>query len=171
MSESRPTEPWLRGKLTDLPAVHRAVIHALQLAEEDLTRWCADFTREDLNARPAGVTSVAFHIRHIGRSVDRLLTYAEGHPLSETQLSELQSEIEPVADQNFALQELKIALARAIERVRQLSSIALEENRTVGRKMLPTSVGGLLVHIAEHTQRHVGQAITTAKIVRSAHGG
>jgi hypothetical protein len=26
-------------------------------------------------------------------------------------------------------------------------------------------VGGLLVHIADHTQRHVGQAITTAKIV------
>jgi hypothetical protein len=33
---------------------------------------------------------------------------------------------------------------------------------------LPTSVGGLLVHVADHTQRHVGQAITTAKIVRAA---
>jgi hypothetical protein len=26
-------------------------------------------------------------------------------------------------------------------------------------------VAGLLVHIADHTQRHVGQAITTAKIL------
>jgi hypothetical protein len=31
--------------------------------------------------------------------------------------------------------------------------------------MLPTSVGGLLVHCADHTQRHVGQAVTTAKVV------
>jgi len=30
---------------------------------------------------------------------------------------------------------------------------------------LPTTVGGLLVHVADHTQRHVGQAVTTAKIV------
>jgi len=31
-------------------------------------------------------------------------------------------------------------------------------------------VGGLLVHVAEHTQRHVGQAITTAKIVVAKRG-
>jgi uncharacterized damage-inducible protein DinB len=41
----------------------------------------------------------------------------------------------------------------------------LDEVRTVGKKQLPTTVAGLLVHIADHTQRHVGQAITTAKIV------
>jgi len=35
----------------------------------------------------------------------------------------------------------------------------------VGEKHLPTTLGGLLVHIADHTQRHVGQAITTAKVV------
>jgi len=29
-------------------------------------------------------------------------------------------------------------------------------------------VGGLLVHIAEHTQRHVGQAITTARMASEA---
>jgi hypothetical protein len=37
----------------------------------------------------------------------------------------------------------------------------------VGLKKLPTTVGGLLVHIADHAQRHVGQAITTAKIVNA----
>jgi uncharacterized damage-inducible protein DinB len=41
----------------------------------------------------------------------------------------------------------------------------MQEERHVGKKQLPTSVGGLLVHVADHTQRHVGQAITTAKIV------
>jgi hypothetical protein len=31
---------------------------------------------------------------------------------------------------------------------------------------LPSNVLGLLFHAAEHTQRHVGQAITTAKVVK-----
>jgi len=38
----------------------------------------------------------------------------------------------------------------------------------VGRAMLPSTVGGLLIHCAEHTQRHVGQAVTTAKVVMGA---
>ena len=42
----------------------------------------------------------------------------------------------------------------------------LLDARFVGRKQLPTTVLGLLVHIAEHTQRHLGQAITIAKVVR-----
>jgi uncharacterized damage-inducible protein DinB len=41
----------------------------------------------------------------------------------------------------------------------------LDLPRTVGRKNLPTTVAGLLVHIADHTQRHVGQAITTARML------
>jgi hypothetical protein len=34
------------------------------------------------------------------------------------------------------------------------------------RHMLPTTVAGLLMHIAEHTARHVGQAISAAKLAR-----
>jgi hypothetical protein len=49
--------------------------------------------------------------------------------------------------------------------VQELGAVNLEQPRRVGRKQLPTSVGGLLVHVADHTQRHVGQAITTAKVV------
>jgi len=33
--------------------------------------------------------------------------------------------------------------------------------------MLPTTIAGLLIHCADHTQRHVGQMITTVKVVRS----
>jgi len=168
MNKSSQVEPLLRGTLSELPAVQRAVIHALQLAEEDLNRWCADLTREEFNVRPAEVASVAFHIRHIARSVDRLLTYAEGRQLSESQLSKLRSEMEPEAEPSLVLQELQNSIENATERVRDLSNTDLEEKRTVGRQSLPTSVGGLLVHIAEHTQRHVGQAITTAKVVRPA---
>ena len=40
----------------------------------------------------------------------------------------------------------------------------------IGRKGLPTTLAGLLIHAAEHTQRHVGQAITTAKVILAQRG-
>src|ERR1039457_2403139 len=90
-------EPWLRGTESDIPAVVRAILHALQLAEEDLRKWCGSLSDSDVNARPAGVAPIAFHIRHIGRSIDRLLTYAEGRSLSERQLAQLKTELSPDA--------------------------------------------------------------------------
>jgi hypothetical protein len=45
-----------------------------------------------------------------------------------------------------------------------------DQPRYVGRKRLPTTVGGLLVHLADHTQRHVGQTITTAKVILEKRG-
>jgi uncharacterized damage-inducible protein DinB len=168
MTERARVEPWLRDTLTDLPAVHRGVLHALELAEEDLTRWCAELTPEELNARPSGVASVAFQLRHIGRSVDRLLTYAEGRQLDDAQMASLKMELEPNALREEVFAELRGTLAKAAARVRALVGADLEGSRIVGRKALPTSLGGLLVHVAEHTQRHVGQAITTAKVIRAS---
>jgi uncharacterized damage-inducible protein DinB len=158
-------EPWLRGTLAQLPSVHRAVLHALELAGEDLHRWCAQLTDEQLNQRPAQIASVAFHLRHISRSLDRLLTYAEGAAMSEQQLAALKSEMDPSATRDDLFAELSAALATSATRIRSLSNADLEAPRSVGRNKLPTTLGGLLVHIADHTQRHVGQAITTAKIV------
>jgi uncharacterized damage-inducible protein DinB len=60
---------------------------------------------------------------------------------------------------------LDLTLKLAATRIRALATENLEEARTVGKKQLPTTLGGLLVHIADHTQRHVGQAITTARII------
>ena len=158
-------EPWLRGTDTDVPAVGRAVLHALQLAEEDLRKWCGNLSDAEVNARPAGVAPVAFHIRHLARSLDRLLTYAEERDLSDEQISRLRTELDRDATRDELFAELTAALADGADRVRALAKANLEEARTVGKKRLPTSVGGLLVHVADHTQRHVGQAITTAKVV------
>jgi uncharacterized damage-inducible protein DinB len=162
------TEPWLRGTFGVVPAVHRAVLHAFELAEEDITRWCGELGAEEWNARPGGVACVAFHVRHIARSVDRLLTYAEGRALREQQMSELKSEKGECTSSEEELTELRAALEHGASRVRALAGEDLEAPRTVGRELLPTSLGGLLVHVAEHTQRHVGQAIITAKVVRAA---
>jgi uncharacterized damage-inducible protein DinB len=165
MPEEKLPEPWLRGTRTEVPAVHRAVLHALELASEDLQRWCGQLTDEQLNQRPAQIPPIAFQLRHIARSLDRLLTYAERASLSEQQLVALKSELDPAATRNDLFAELSAALTTSSIRIRKFSSADLEASRSVGRNKLPTTLGGLLVHIADHTQRHVGQAITTAKIV------
>jgi uncharacterized damage-inducible protein DinB len=157
-------EPWLRGTLTEVPAVPRGVLHALQLAKENIEHWCAGLTDEELNARPSGIAPVAFHVRHIARSLDRLLTYAEGNPLTAEQRFALRTELDPAATGADLFAEFARAMENGAARVRAFDIESLEQARRIGQQQLPTTLGGLLVHVADHTQRHVGQAITTAKI-------
>jgi uncharacterized damage-inducible protein DinB len=165
MSNAKPPEPWLRGTLTEIPAVARAVLHALQLAQEDLIAWCGGLTDKELNARPGGIAPVAFHLRHIVRSADRLLTYAEGRQLDPNQIADLKTELSPAGTKTDLFAELSSACKMSADRIERLASTDLETGRSVGTRQLPTTIGGLLVHVAEHTQRHVGQAITTSKIL------
>jgi hypothetical protein len=158
-------EPWLRGTLTEVDALRRQVLHALELAGEDVERWCAGLSDVEMNARPFGVASVAFHLRHIAGSLDRLLTYAEGGALSGEQMDALRSEMNDGASAEVVLADVRAGLGDAAQRVRMISPGSYEEPRFVGRARLPSAVGSLLIHCAEHTQRHVGQAITTAKFV------
>jgi len=169
MQKSQP-EPWLRGTHSEIPAVPRAVLHAIELAQEDLTFWCGELTEQELLATPSGLPSIAFHLRHIARSLDRLLTYAEGHQLNEQQLQALSREANAQCIRAEIFSELSAALTQSSARILKLGEKpdALNQPRTVGRKNLPTTVAGLLVHIADHTQRHVGQAITTAKILQDS---
>jgi uncharacterized damage-inducible protein DinB len=165
MERDKLPEPWLRGTLAEVPAVPRAVLHALELAEEDLKRWCGTLSDAQLNARPAGIAPVAFHLRHIARSIDRLLTYAEGNQLSDAQIAAMRSELDAGAKREELFAELDAALRNGEARIRAFDVARLNETRLVGKKELPTTLGGLLVHVADHTQRHVGQAVTTSKIV------
>jgi uncharacterized damage-inducible protein DinB len=164
------TEPWLCGTHTDVPAAARAVLHALELALDDLTKWTAGLTDAEVHSQPLGLTSIAFHLRHIARSTDRILTYAEGEQLSVEQLAALKSEQgsegkhETLAE---LLAEVEASFSNAANRIRVLATANLETPRFVGRKQLPTSIGGALVHVADHTQRHVGQVVTTAKVLRA----
>jgi uncharacterized damage-inducible protein DinB len=103
------TEPWLRGTHAEVPSAGRAVLHALDLALDDLTRWTTGLTDAEIEA----------------------------------------------------------AFSNAAERVRVLATADLDIHRGVGRKQLPTSIGGALIHVADHTQRHVGQVVTTAKVLKA----
>jgi uncharacterized damage-inducible protein DinB len=165
MEADKLPEPWLRGTLAEMPAVPRAVLHALELAEEDLKRWCGGLSDAELDARPAGIAPVAFHLRHIARSIDRLLTYAEGKQLNDAQIAAMKSELDAGAKREELFTELDTALRSGEARIRAFDVARLNETRVVGKKELPTTLGGLLVHVADHTQRHVGQAVTTSKIV------
>jgi uncharacterized damage-inducible protein DinB len=165
VAPAQQPEPWLRGTLAEVPAVARGVLHALELAQEDVNRWCESLSEADLNARPFELPPIAFHLRHITRSLDRLLAYAEGNQLSAEQIAALKSEMEPGAGREVLFAEFSQGLENAAHRVRALAVGDLEQPRFVGKKQLPTTVGGLLVHLADHTQRHVGQVVTTAKIL------
>lgn len=165
VAQARQPEPWLRGTFAELPAVARGVLHAFELAQEDVNRWCESLSEDDLNARPFELPSIAFHLRHIPRSLDRLLAYAEGNQLSTEQIAALKSELDPDANRDALFAEFRQGLEDAEQRVRALAAADLEQPRFVGKKQLPTCVGGLLVHLADHTQRHVGQVVTTAKIL------
>jgi uncharacterized damage-inducible protein DinB len=165
-------EPWLRGTYAEVPAVGRAVLHALDLALDDLTKWTECLTDAEVHAQPLGLTSIAYHLRHIARSTDRLLSYAEGNQLSPEQLAALRAEqsgpnpaeLETLAE---LLSEVEVSFSNASDRVRVLATANLETFRGVGRKQLPTSIGGALVHVADHAQRHVGQVVTTAKVLKA----
>jgi uncharacterized damage-inducible protein DinB len=155
----------LRGTLTEIPAEQRAILHALELAREDIARWCASLSQEEFHARPYGLAPVAFHLRHIAGSLDRLLTYAEGNVLSDAQLRQLAAEMNAEGGKEEILADFERGLRASDERVRAIDLANWPESREVGRKRLPTTVAGLLIHCADHTQRHVGQAITTAKLL------
>jgi uncharacterized damage-inducible protein DinB len=165
-------EPWLRGTYADVSAVGRAVLHAFDLAMDDLTKWTAGLTDVEIHTLPLELPPLAFHLRHIARSVDRLLTYAEGGQLSTEQLTKLKAEeVGPEHDERETLaallNEVKASFENASGRVRALASADMNTFRGVGRKQLPTSVGGALVHVADHTMRHVGQVVTTAKVLKA----
>ena len=166
MNNPKLPEPWLRGTLTEVDPVPRAVLHALELAQEDLEKWCRDLTDDELNARPGDVAPVAFHLRHIARSTDRLLTYAENRSLTAEQIALMKQELDPNGHREALFAELREGLAAAESRIRAFSPEQFTEPRAVGRQQMPTTVAGLIVHVGDHAQRHVGQALTTAKVIK-----
>jgi uncharacterized damage-inducible protein DinB len=160
-------EPWLRGPIPGVHPLVAPVLYAFRQAREDLARYTEGLRFDQLWATPHGFGSIGFHVRHISGSTGRLMAYLEGRDLTAQELASIQGEKEPAGEGRH---ELLDAMDRAFQHaeavVRSLNPATLAEPRTVGRKRLPTTVIGLLTHIAEHTQRHVGQAIAACKLAR-----
>jgi uncharacterized damage-inducible protein DinB len=160
-------EPWLRGPMPGINPFIAPLLFSFAQANEDLAHHTAGLTDAQVWARPHGFAPVGFHLRHIAASIDRLATYLEGGQLDDRQMAELRSEMEPGEPLASLLDRVRQATGTAVALARSLSQESLTQPRGVGRKQLPTTVIGLVVHIAEHTQRHVGQAIAAAKLARA----
>ena len=162
------TEWWQRGPVDGVPAVLQPVAHILLQVRESVGEIVAPLTEAEWNARPAGVASAAFHVRHIAGVVDRLFTYARGNALSPEQLAAIQAEGQEMlaADVANVLSALSARVDAAVAELRRIDVTTLGDFRGVGRAQLPSTVIGCLVHGAEHAMRHVGQLSVTARIVR-----
>lgn len=160
-------EVWMRGPISDVPALLQPVAHTLLQVKEELTNLLRTFPTEKLWERPAGIASVAFHIQHITGVIDRMFTYARQESLSADQFLYLKNE--GVKNESITvsmlLEQLSRCIEHAVEELREIQTSSLTEARALGRKKIPTTLIGLLFHAAEHSQRHFGQTLVTAKII------
>lgn len=167
MTDENKPEVWLRGPVAEIPALLQPVAHALLQAREEINSFMNGFPDELLWEKPAGVASPGFHLRHLTGVLDRLFTYAKAETLSEEQLQYLKQEEKPSAVTTKELVEhFNQQIDKAIAQLIVTDEKTLTETRGVGRKQIPSTVLGLLFHAAEHTQRHTGQLMVTAKILK-----
>ncbi len=162
-------EVWLRGPMEGIQPYLQPAAHTLQQVREDIVPVVQDLTDAELWRRPGGAAAIGFHLHHLPGSLDRLLTYSRGAGLSAEQLTALTSERtvhedKPVLD--ALLTRLTGGIERALAYLRTVPADTLLLGREVGRKRLPSTTLGLIVHAAEHSARHAGQIVTLASVVR-----
>jgi len=158
-------EYWLRGPVEGIPALLQPVAHALLQAREEINLAVAGFPQERLWEKPAGLASVGFHLQHLAGVLDRLFTYAREEGLSEAQFAFLKAEgVAAEISIETLLQQFNRQVDLALEQLAGTNPGSLAAAREVGRNRLPSTVIGLLTHAAEHTMRHTGQLLVTAKI-------
>jgi uncharacterized damage-inducible protein DinB len=162
-------EYWLNGPVPFVSALLQPVAHAILQAEREVGEVLADFSLTALWEQPKGVASVGFHLRHLRGVLDRLFTYARGEQLNEQQLNYLKQE--GMKDDSITtgdlLKKFKEQVERSIKQLQETDPAILTEARGVGRKQIPSTVIGLLFHAAEHTMRHTGQLLVTARMLGS----
>ena len=169
MTAASAPEVWLRGSLPGYPAMLMPVAHSLLQAREDVERVAGQATAEELWQRPGQAAAAGYHLQHLAGSLDRLFTYARGEALTEAQRAFAKQEGEggePPAPLAAVVAGSRQLIERGLDQLRATPGLSLLDERKVGRAGLPSTVIGLLFHAAEHATRHVGQAITTAKILR-----
>jgi hypothetical protein len=160
-------EAWLRGPIVGVHPTLMPAAHAQWQTVEDVDRALEQLSVDQIWNMPGGAASVGFHVRHLSGSIDRLFTYARGESLDESQRAQLAEEKNlPHLDAASLRSGLQQTVDGAMAQLRSTPASALQDHRAVGRAALPTTVLGLLFHAAEHAQRHAGQIVTTAKIVR-----
>ena len=162
-----PTEVWLQGPIAGFDPLVMPIAHSFLQVKTELEELVRSIDEELLWRKPDSAASVGFHIRHIGGSTDRLLTYARGESLTADQVAVAKREGSEQLAPADLLNEVRGSLDRALDQVRTTPVSELLSDRKVGRAGLPSTTLGLLFHAAEHATRHAGQALTTARILRA----
>lgn len=160
-------EPWLRGPMEMAPAGTAGVLRAFQQVAEDLPRFTAGIAQDQLWAQPAGLSTIGFQLKHIAGSLDRLTTYFKGGRLSEAQLQALSEEHTPGAALPELLRGAFDALEHAFNQVGRLRQTEFRQTCYIGRERIPVTAIDLAIHMAEHTQRHLGQLIVLCRLAKS----
>lgn len=164
-------EAWLTGPVAGVPPFLQPVAHALLNAKEQIEEVIEALDTGKLAARPGGAASIAWHVTHAIGSLDRLFTYARGESLSDVQRATLEAEQRPTKSPPSAaglIADFARSVEKAMDQLRGTDEETLLDLREVGRARLPSTVLGLLFHGGEHTARHAGQVVTTAKLVGEA---
>jgi hypothetical protein len=168
MAKNNKPEVWLRGPLDGITPLLQPVAHALLQAREEVNELMADFSEILLWVKPVNMASPGFHLHHLAGVLDRLFTYAQGEALTEHQLAKLAAEGKMPEISYSVINLLEVYNRQVDDAIKQLSETdesILTERRVVGRNALPSTVIGLYVHAAEHTMRHVGQLLVTARML------
>jgi uncharacterized damage-inducible protein DinB len=168
MAEKQP-EFWMRGPVEGIIPELQPVAHALLQARDEVNAMLKDFPEDKLWLKPAGMASVGFHLQHLRGVLDRLFTYARNESLSEEKLAQLRAEGVPSdATVSELINVFNTQVDLALAQLKITNSDELLQPRGIGRKQIPTNVIGLLFHTAEHTMRHTGQLLVTARWVTSS---
>ncbi len=170
----RPPHPWLRGPVEGVPRELQPVAHGLLQTREEVAEFTAGFPDALLWEGVAGLAPVGFHLKHIAGVISRLFGQARLGMVTDEMRSAVEVERahgQPAgvttADLVRAVNE---AVDRAIDQLRETNPATIYDPRPVGAKKLPSNVVGLLFHAAEHAQRHCGQLLVTARVVRERAG-
>jgi len=165
-------EVWLRGTTEGYPIALQPILHSLLQAQEEIHKLMQDFPSDLLWEKPAGMASPGFHLQHIAGVVDRMAAYAKAESLTPVQFEYLKKEgkVNAELSKKILVERLDYQIAEFLIILSKIDASTLTDFRGVGRAQLPSTVGGLLFHAAEHTQRHFGQLLVTVKILKANWG-
>lgn len=145
-------EPWLTGSIEGYDPVISHLLRSAEQIRREVAHWFGNIPEPELWRTEAG-----FHLKHLAGSTNRLCTYLKGGSLEHLKL---QHEHIPTPG---VLDEIAAALTNYEELLKKVDPKDFPTPRYVGRQRLQVTLASLAIHIAEHAQRHLGQAIAAAK--------
>jgi uncharacterized damage-inducible protein DinB len=162
-------EFWLAGPVEGVSPPLLPAAHTFLQVRHDLRDSLAALSVNEVWTRAGQSASIGFHALHIAGATDRLLTYARGEALTDTQLDAMRAEQSITGlDSSELLTRAERVMDAALAQLRRTDASLLFETRFVGRKQLPSTTLGLISHAAEHAYRHCGQIATLRRIVANS---